>query len=336
MRISSRAALAIAAVSISAPVYSQTHTQPRSDMQIIADVRNVLNNEDALKGPGNSISASIRAGVVTLSGSATSNAARVLASRDIADVPGIKTVLNDITVGSGAAAAPNAVDTRPKTAAAATSTPDRTKLLELKPHTQIPIRLQEEIDTKTAKEGDTFHGTVAANVFENGYALIPVDTPVFGRVVEAKPAGRLVGFALLTVELVALRLPTPGGEDQNVSIVTAQVSSRTNGRGAGTAASAGGGAGLGALLGALAGGGKGAAIGAASGGALGTGARALTPGQQIDLKPEALLIFVTQAPVSVPVLIHNGLPALRDAASGQAGLRTRTAASTPTPAAPPQ
>lgn len=165
--------------------------------------------------------------------------------------------------------------------------------------------------------------------------MIPVDTPVLGRIVEAKPAGRLVGFALLTVELVSLRLPTPRGQDENVSVVTAQVSSRTNGRGTGTAAAVGGGAGLGGLIGALGGGGKGAAIGAASGAALGTGARALTPGQQIDLKTEALIQFTTSAPLSVPVLIHNGLPALREAASGQAALKTRAASTIPSATPPP-
>ena len=329
MTTASRAALAVIAVSLFTPLHSQAqHSQPqRSDTQIIADVRSILTNEAALQGPGNNISASIRQGVVTLSGTVTSNAGRVLASRDIADVAGLKTVLNDITVGGANPAA----TPPPATAGAATATPDRTKLLELPARTVIPIRLQDEIDTKTAKEGDTFHGTVAANVFRSGYPLIPVDTPVLGRIVEAKPAGRLVGFALLTVELVSLRLPTPGGQDENVSVVTAQVSSRTNGRGTGTAAAAGGGAGLGGLIGALGGGGKGAAIGAASGAALGTGARALTPGQQIDLKPEALIQFITSAPISVPVLIHNGLPALREAASGEAALKTRAGAPATTP-----
>lgn len=163
MNAISRAALSVFAVTLSAPLYSQTqHSQTqRSDIQIIADVRNILTNEAVLQGPGNNISALIRQGVVTLSGTVTSNAGRVLASRDIADVPGLKTVLNDITVGGTTAAA------GPPSTGVATATADRTKLLELPARTLIPIRLQDEIDTKTAKEGDTFHGTVAANVFHN-------------------------------------------------------------------------------------------------------------------------------------------------------------------------
>lgn len=63
------------------------------------------------------------------------------------------------------------------------------------------------------------------------------------------------------------------------------------------------------------------------------------PGQQIDLKAETLLQFTTAAPISVPVLIHNGLPALREAASGQAASKTRASVTSPattSPEAPPQ
>ncbi len=314
-------AFLLLAGSTAVPVLSQTKaSSTRTDASIEAEVRGILYNDSALQEKGDAVVANVKGGIVTLSGKVTSEAARVLASRDIAEVHGIKTVLNDLTVTSAAA-----------TPATAPATPvpvvqaDRTKLLELPAHTQIPVRLQEEVDTKTAKEGDTFHATVAANVFHNGYPLIPVETPVMGRVVEAKPAGRLVGFALLSVELVSVRLPVPGGSDQDMSIVTQQVSSRNNGRGAGTAAAGAGGAGLGGLIGALGGGGKGAAIGATSGAALGVGARALTPGQQIDLKPEALVVFTTEASFSVPVTIHNGVPELRDAASGEASLKTRPA-----------
>ena len=50
-----------------------------------------------------------------------------------------------------------------------------------------------------------------------------------GRVSEAKPASRLVGFALLTLELTAIRLTVPDGADQTVSLVTLPLSSKTNG-----------------------------------------------------------------------------------------------------------
>jgi outer membrane lipoprotein SlyB len=61
----------------------------------------------------------------------------------------------------------------------------------------------------------------------------------------------------------------------------------------------GGGAAVGAILGGIFGGGKGAAIGAAAGAGAGTGVSAATKGQQIVLKPETVLSFQLQSPVTV-------------------------------------
>ena len=116
-----------------------------------------------------------------------------------------------------------------------------------------------------------------------------------GRVVEARAAGRLSGAAVLTIELVSLKLATPDGQQQIIAIVTKLLSSKNGGNGTGTAAKTAGGAGLGAVIGALAGGGAGAGVGAAGGGAVELDASGLTPGKQIDLKPEALLQFQTDA-----------------------------------------
>ncbi len=80
---------------------------------------------------------------------------------------------------------------------------------------------------------------------------------------------------------------------QPVAITTRELSSKNTGRGTSTVARTGGGAALGAIIEGIAGGGAGAGIGAASGGALGVGSNILRPGQQIILKPEALLQFQT-------------------------------------------
>lgn len=151
----------------------------------------------------------------------------------------------------------------------------------------MPIRLTEEITTKTAKAGDTFHGTTSANVTVPGtsYVAIPTGTQVSGRVVSAKAAGRLSGAAELSLELVSAKLPS-ATSPEDTALVTLTLSSKASGRGANTAAKAGGGAALGAIVGAVAGGGTGAGIGAASGGVLGLGANALSHGQEIDLKSE--------------------------------------------------
>jgi hypothetical protein len=180
----------------------------------------------------------------------------------------------------------------PPPAPAVPAGPTGPKVVTLAQGTTIPIRLTDEIDTKTAKAGDTFHATTAANIMLTGYTVVPSGSPVTGRVIDAKAADRLSGSAELAVELVSLRLTTPNGP-QEVSVVTQGLSSKGAGRGTNTAAKTSGGAALGAVVGALAGGGAGAGIGAASGGALGLGTNLFTHGKEIDLKPEQLLEFRT-------------------------------------------
>jgi len=169
--------------------------------------------------------------------------------------------------------------------------------------------MTEEVSSKTAKAGDTFHGTIATNVFRNGVVLFPTGAQVTGRVVEAKPAGHLVGSALLTIELVSVRLPNA----QDFAVTTEALSNRAAGRGGNTAAKAGGGAALGAIIGAVAGGGTGAAIGAVSGGALGTGANGVTRGQEIVVKPEQLLQFQISNDLEVPVTSSTSAAAVAGA-----------------------
>jgi len=108
--------------------------------------------------------------------------------------------------------------------------------------TTIPIRLSGEIDTKTAAAGDSFTGTTAATVSHAGAVIIPTGTPVTGRVIEAKSAGRLTGAAVLSIELVSLKLPAPGGQPQHVSIVSKPLSSKSQDNGTGTATKTAGGA----------------------------------------------------------------------------------------------
>ena len=69
--------------------------------------------------------------------------------------------------------------------------------------------------------------------------------------IEAKSAGRLSGAAVLSIELVSLKLPHEG-QLQDISIVTKPLSSKNkgNGNGNGTAAKTAGGAVIGAVAGA--------------------------------------------------------------------------------------
>ena len=268
--------------------YGQSQRTPRlSDNDIELEVQQAL--ADAAFN-GSSIQSAVSAGVVKLYGNVRTNDEKTLAEAKITNLRGVKSINDLLTV----------IDRTPAPVTASSPAPVAPRTVTVPQGTTIPIRLTGEIDTKTAAAGDSFAGTTAANVSNAGTVVIPTGTPVTGRVIEAKAAGRLSGAAVLSIELVSLKLPAPGGQPQDVSIVTKPLSSKDKGNGTGTATKTAGGAGLGAVIGAIAGGGRGAGIGAASGGAVGLGASALTPGKQIDLKPEALLQFQTDAAFDVP------------------------------------
>jgi BON domain len=278
--------------------------QSTNDVKLASDVTQTLSTEAALKDM--TITATAHNGTVTLTGHVSGEAARILASNEAGQVNGVKTVLNNLVVDAAPSSKPPA-------------TPEATtKTVHLPAHSILPVRLEDTVSTQTAKAGDMFHATVNSAIYTDGYPIIPAGTPVLGRVVEAKAAGRLVGMALLTVELVSMRMPMPHAEAQDLPLTTSQLSTKVAGRGGSTAAKAGGGAALGAVIGALAGGGTGAAIGGLSGAALGTGTNALRPGQQVNLRPETLLRFETTDPTPITIEMRDGKPLYRPAAPGKA------------------
>ncbi len=160
--------------------------------------------------------------------------------------------------------------------------------------TQLSIRLNDEVDSEKAQVGDVFHGSISAPVTIGEETAIPTTADVEGRVVEVKSAGRFAGQSVLTLELTKLTM-----NGKTYSLQTSQWTKSGNGRGKSTAAKVGGGAAVGAVLGGIFGGGKGAAIGAAAGAGAGTGVSAATKGQQIILKPEAVIAFQLQGPITV-------------------------------------
>lgn len=282
-------------LSLSPALFAQTHNAPPTDWQIEGEVQKALANDHIFVG--SSILSSVNRGVVKLTGNVRSETEKEYASSDLANIPGVKTVLNNLEVVHYNHPAPTP---------AKVAGPTGPKTITLAAGTVIPVRLNEEINTRTAQAGDTFHGTTASSVNFAAYTVIPAGTPVTGRIVETKAAGRLAGAAVLGVELVSVRLPNGTEATQDVSLVTQELSNKGQGRGTNTAEKAGGGAAFGAIVGGIAGGGAGAGIGAASGGALGLGANALTHGKDIDLKPEQLLQFHTSAPLDVRIMLVDG------------------------------
>lgn len=291
------------------PVAAFTQTHKPTDHQILVQISRTLADEPALSGMV--INPSVSHGVVTLSGSVTSYAAKVLASNEISNVDGVKTVLNNLAIAPAAATEPPPEpQTAPQPASQEPPPPPSAdqyssmQSVNLPAGTSLAVRLVEGINTGTAKANDAFHATLMSDITSDGYVLIPRDTVFVGRVISAQSAGRFTGYPELSLELTGFTLNTPQG-DKQIGLITDPLSSQGKGRGKNTAVKAGGGAALGAIIGALAGGGEGAAIGALSGGALGAGTN-IRRGQEIDLKSEQLLTFKTNSAASVPVYLSQG------------------------------
>ncbi|HEY4907386.1 MAG TPA: hypothetical protein VIH74_08030 [Candidatus Acidoferrum sp.] len=159
------------------------------------------------------------------------------------------------------------------------------------------IRMIDGVDSKTNNVGDIFHASLETDLNVNGTLVARKGTDVYGRLANAKGAGRLAGSSELMLELTRMVI-----NGQDYPVVSSDYTLKGKGRGSNTAEKVGGGAALGAIIGAIAGGGRGAAIGAGAGSAAGAGVQVLTRGQQVKIPSETLLEFRLQQPVTVAAL----------------------------------
>lgn len=161
--------------------------------------------------------------------------------------------------------------------------------------TQISVRTNEAIDSKTASSGQTFSAVISQSVKdEDGNVAIPRGASA-ALVVKQAGAGKIHANDLV----LDMQSVTVGGRSYDVE--TAAVSQKgKEGVGANkrTAKYAGGGAALGAIIGAIAGGGKGAAIGAATGAGAGAGTQIFTRGS-VKVPAESVLTFQLQSPLQL-------------------------------------
>ena len=164
--------------------------------------------------------------------------------------------------------------------------------------TQIHITLDQGLSSDQSRPGDRFEATVSQPVLIDNKTVIPEGTHVEGRVVDARPSGRLMGRARLQLALDSMQL-----DGQNYQIHTS-TANRTGGshKKRNWAWIAGGGGG-GALIGAVAGGGKGALIGGPIGAGAGTAVAFMTGKKDIHLAPETRLTFRLAEPVTID---HKG------------------------------
>ncbi|MDE3135728.1 MAG: BON domain-containing protein [Acidobacteriota bacterium] len=160
--------------------------------------------------------------------------------------------------------------------------------------TQVTVRMIDSIDSSQNHTGDIFHAELANPILVNHQVVVPRNTNVYLRLVEARSAGHLSGQSELRVELYRIEL-----RGKSYPVVSNDYVVKGAKRAKRSALAIIGGAAVGAAIGAIAGGGKGAAIGAAAGGGGGAVYSEATKGQQVQIPSEALLNFKLQQPVDV-------------------------------------
>lgn len=176
--------------------------------------------------------------------------------------------------------------------------------------TVIRVRLNESLNSGTARIGDRFSSNVTEPVYGGGSGVdvIPVGSKIWGRVTQVTRAGKRTP-GNITVAFDSAQLPSGKSYPINgslSSLETDRVNADNEGTVKGTsnrkrdAVFIGGGAATGAIIGAIAGGGKGAAIGGILGGALGTGARVLEKEKEAQVKSGTEFGVILNRAVSLP------------------------------------
>ena len=299
----------------------------RPDAQIASDVQNKINSDGTIQTK--SITASANNGVITLTGTVGNETEKLVASNDASAVDGVKQVINNLSATPQVAVMappqeqPATVthtrkprpayretasnnqpgNSRPSNPTGdnglpvATPTPEPPPVVRnvsIPAGTAFSVRTITPLSSETNHENDTFTGTLTSEVYGGDNVAIPAGADVQGRVVDAHPSTHFSGKSLLSLQLTRISY---SGHTYNV--VSDTWVKEGSARGGNTVKKAGGGAALGAIIGAIAGGGKGAAIGAGAGAAAGTGVNAVTKGEKIELKPETLVTFKLQNPITV-------------------------------------
>lgn len=307
------------------------------DPQITSAIQGKLYSDPSIQSK--QISVASENGVVTLGGTVASEAERTQASAAAATIPGVKTVVNNITVATAQAAAspepaaepmrkpspaekahaakrsarhqdPQYNNDRPapitQVAQAAPPAPVAPAAPATPPPPPPPVKVTVESGTSVAVRLVDSIDSETAQQGETFRATLDSPLAVDGEVVV--PAGYDVEGHVAEVQsagkfqgrsVLSLQLDRIQVGNKHYSITTSAYRREGSSRTKNTVEKVGAGSVIGAIIGGIAGGGKGAGIGAAAGGGLGGGVQAATKGQQIKLPSETVLTFTLQAPVTV-------------------------------------
>lgn len=318
-----------------------------NDAQVVSDLQAKLGADSGLQNKQLTVQSSN--GVVTLSGAVDNDAERDAAAKYAATEPGVKTVINNLQVGTTQESAkPAPQSTRDR--AIHTSTPPRHRKTRSEqpemaraenspaPVADQPARSAADsaaqppsapppppqLATVTVPSGtaivvrliDTID-SATAQAGDKFHATLDAPVAIDGDVVV--PAHYEVQGHVVNAQasgkfagqaLLTLQLDRIKVGDRSYDIQTDQYSQKTSSRGKNTAEKVGAGAVAGAILGGIFGGGKGAAIGSAAGAGAGGGVQAASKRPDIKLSSEKVLNFTLQAPVTL-------VPTTKPAREGQ-------------------
>jgi hypothetical protein len=165
---------------------------------------------------------------------------------------------------------------------------------------EIQVRVNENIDSRTATEGRTYSAEIYQDVLaDSGGVAIPRGAQADLVIREIKEGGTVTSPQLV-LDLQSVRI------DGRRYLISTEDLEQGNNAGIGknrrTAEMLGGGAALGGLLGAIAGGGKGAVIGAVAGAAAGGAVQVLTKGDRVRVPAETVLKFDLDEPARLELL----------------------------------
>ena len=207
------------------------------------------------------------------------------------------------TVGPASAPPPPAAASAPPPPSPATLAPPPTaypaaptaQAITIPAGTSVLVRMIDGVDSSQNQIGDGFHASLESALIVGNTMVAPKGADAYGKLTQAKAAGKISGGSELTLELTGIRI---NGNIVPVDSTDYDVAGK--GRGTQSAERIGGGAVLGTIIGAIAGGGKGAAIGGAVGAGAGTTVQVMTHGDQVRIPSETLLEFRLQNDVTAP------------------------------------
>ncbi len=159
-------------------------------------------------------------------------------------------------------------------------------------NTNILVKMDSTLDSKSAYNGQIFTGTLQSNLSLQDGSVIPVGSKIFGRVIDSKSAGNVTGSSKLAITLTEIQVDgfnyginttAIGFEGEDQTKKTAQTATKT--------------AVVGGILSKATGssGSKGLKVG----GAVGAGAGILSSGGVIAIRAGEILQFQTTTAVVI-------------------------------------